>query len=160
MYIVCFICPTSKICFGSEKAGLLDHSYNKCALKEPRILQFISGKIVFFIFLLLCTIHSTIAHFVRKFQRLGKLWFVPIGQVFLSLFKPIFTFLSFFQKSDFFVGSQDFEHCLVKMGCWLVVLRFVTTILHTKARSHLEAHKFYKSQNWLPTRMKLLDQRN
>ena len=22
---------TSKICFGSEKAGLLDHSYNKCA---------------------------------------------------------------------------------------------------------------------------------
>ena len=23
---------TSKVCFGSEKAGLLDHSYNKCAL--------------------------------------------------------------------------------------------------------------------------------
>ena len=24
---------TSKVCFGSEKAGLLDHSYNKCALE-------------------------------------------------------------------------------------------------------------------------------
>ena len=23
---------TSKVCFGSEKSGLLDHSYNKCAL--------------------------------------------------------------------------------------------------------------------------------
>ena len=23
---------TSKVCFGSKKAGLLDHSYNKCAL--------------------------------------------------------------------------------------------------------------------------------
>ena len=26
---------TSKVCFGSEKAGLLDHSYNKCALESP-----------------------------------------------------------------------------------------------------------------------------
>ena len=25
---------TSKVCFGSEKAGLLDHSYNKCALVQ------------------------------------------------------------------------------------------------------------------------------
>ena len=25
---------TSKVCFGSEKAGLLDHSYNKCALEK------------------------------------------------------------------------------------------------------------------------------
>ena len=25
---------TSKVCFGSEKAGLLDHSYNKCALTK------------------------------------------------------------------------------------------------------------------------------
>ena len=25
---------TSKVCFGSEKAGLLDNSYNKCALNK------------------------------------------------------------------------------------------------------------------------------
>ena len=27
---------TYKFCFGSEKAGLLDHSYNKCALAEVK----------------------------------------------------------------------------------------------------------------------------
>ena len=37
MYIICITYPnkrrlvTSQVCFGSEKAGLLDHSYNKCA---------------------------------------------------------------------------------------------------------------------------------
>ena len=25
---------TSKVCFGSEKAGLLENSYNKCALRQ------------------------------------------------------------------------------------------------------------------------------
>ena len=28
---------TSKVCFGSEKAGLLDHSYNKCALGANKL---------------------------------------------------------------------------------------------------------------------------
>ena len=28
---------TSKVCFGSEKAGLLENSYNKCALTRIKI---------------------------------------------------------------------------------------------------------------------------
>ena len=27
---------TSKVCFGSKRAGLLENSYDKCALKEKR----------------------------------------------------------------------------------------------------------------------------
>ena len=31
---------TSKVCFGSEKAGLLDHSYNKCALDHGNLHKY------------------------------------------------------------------------------------------------------------------------
>ena len=30
---------TSEICFGTEKAGLLDFSYNKCALESDCVLH-------------------------------------------------------------------------------------------------------------------------
>ena len=32
---------TSKACFGSEKTGLMDHSYNKCALDFELLKVFI-----------------------------------------------------------------------------------------------------------------------
>ena len=36
---------TPKFCFGSEKAGLFDHSYNKCALDRLATLQIITNDI-------------------------------------------------------------------------------------------------------------------
>ena len=33
---------TSEICFGTEKAGLLDFSYNKCALKDVIVPDFVA----------------------------------------------------------------------------------------------------------------------
>ena len=43
---------TSKVCFGSEKSGLLDHSYNKCALDSKCFFQlqfYNSGTYLFFV---------------------------------------------------------------------------------------------------------------